>query len=59
MIKALKYFPCLSELKVCFNEITKIDEINENLSRHLKVLDLESNNLNDWENVLKLGELNR
>ena len=56
-MQVLKYFPAVSELKVCFNSITLIDEISENLSNNLKSLDLESNNLNNWENLLKLGDL--
>ncbi len=47
----------MSQLKLCFNEITMIDEITENLSKNLKILDLESNSINDWQNFLKLGEL--
>jgi Leucine-rich repeat (LRR) protein len=56
-MKVLKYFPSLTDLKVCYNSITEINEINENISKKLKVLDLESNSLLNWENLLKLGEL--
>ena len=57
VMKVLKYFPSLTDLKVCYNAITEITSINENLSEKLKVLDLESNSLIKWENLLKLGEL--
>jgi hypothetical protein len=53
----LKYFPRVVELKVCFNQIGPIESVSSDLCEHLKILDLESNAINEWRNVLKLGDL--
>ena len=53
----VKHFPALTNLKVCFNSITSIQKIGEALKKNLKSLDMESNPINQWENLIKLGEL--
>lgn len=56
--QVLKHFPNLIELKVCFNAIDAIERpLDPSLLRKLKVLDLESNQLNSWEYLKKFGAL--
>lgn len=55
--KVLKHFPNLTELKVCFNIITSITNINVPCLNGLKMLDLESNPIYEWKNMRILGEL--
>ena len=45
------------ELKVCFNRIKEIDTLDDNMTKNLRVLDLESNHITDWKYLKKLGEL--
>ncbi|RMZ96709.1 tubulin-specific chaperone E [Brachionus plicatilis] len=53
----LLHFPHLSQLKVCFNLITNLDQISVVCLSTLRVLDIESNPICDWKNLLKIGEL--
>lgn len=55
--KVLKHFPNLIELKVCFNSIDKIETVDVNLFRKLRILDLETNPINDWEHLKRIGSL--
>ena len=55
--KVLAHFPNLTELKVCFNSITSIKNIKVPCLNNLKILDLESNPIYEWNNMLTLGEL--
>ena len=56
--QVVKHFPNLIELKVCFNLIDSIDKpISASLLRKLKVLDLESNKLYEWEHLKRFGAL--
>lgn len=55
----LKHFPKLIELKVCFNLIQEINELNEDMIQNLRTIDLESNPIGDWKYVNKLGELRK
>ena len=57
ILRVVKHFPALVELKVCFNQIHEIETIDANLIDNLKVLDLESNPVKDWSNLLKFGQL--
>ncbi|CAF0886026.1 unnamed protein product [Brachionus calyciflorus] len=54
--RILKHFPNVIELKTCFNSITKIDNIDIPCLDKLTILDLESNKIIEWKNLLKLGE---
>ncbi len=55
--RILEYFPNLNELKLCFNRISVIDYVKIRALEKLKVLDLETNPINEWKNLKKLGEL--
>lgn len=57
ILRVVKHFPSVVELKVCYNQITEIDEIDANLIEKLQVLDLESNPVKDWSHLLKFGQL--
>lgn len=57
VLKVVKHFPNIVELKVCFNLIHKIDELNDDLKNNLKVLDLECNPIIRFSYFKKLGEL--
>ena len=57
ILRVVKHFPSLIELKVCFNQIHEIDKIDANLIENLQILDLESNPIKDWSNLLKFGQL--
>lgn len=55
--QVLKHFPNLVELKVCFNSIDKIESVDVALLRKVKILDLESNPINEWNDLKKIGSL--
>lgn len=51
-------FPALEELHCCYNNIVHLADASSVLSG-LKILDLMTNNIQDWNEVLKLGNLPR
>ena len=55
--QVLKHFPNLIELKVCFNSIDNIESVDVALLRKVKILDLESNPINEWNDLKKIGSL--
>jgi len=55
--RVLRHFPNLVELKVCFNGIRRVDRVDADLMRKLRILDLEANRLDDWEDLKKFGGL--
>lgn len=58
-MKVVESFPKIAELKVCFNNITEINELNNNVLKNLRILDVESNPINKWESIKKLGKLEK
>ncbi len=59
IVKVVRNFPNLDELKVCFNMIHKIEDLSENMRQNLKILDLECNPIIEWNYFKKLGELQK
>ncbi|XP_059141817.1 tubulin-specific chaperone E-like isoform X2 [Physella acuta] len=49
-------FPCLEELHVSFNQIASLSDATHVL-KGLRILDLMTNQISDWGEVLKLGNL--
>lgn len=56
VLQCSKMFPSLEQLHVCFNCINELVEPNGQLS-NLQLLNLESNSINSWSQVIKLGHL--
>ena len=56
MIFICSMFPALDELHVGFNNFSKLSEDIESIAG-LKTLDIMTNSLEDWEEILKLGKL--
>ncbi|KRT78354.1 hypothetical protein AMK59_6524 [Oryctes borbonicus] len=54
MLKLSHVFPNLEELRVPNNKIKHLDTPIENDFKNLKVLDLENNLIEDWNEILKL-----
>ncbi len=59
VLTVVEYFPNLEQLKVCFNQIRQVETLNENMINNLKILDLESNPIQNWKHVMKFGELKK
>lgn len=57
ILKILVFFPNVTELKVCFNRIRMINSLDSNLMKYLRTLDIESNPIENWQCLKKLGEL--
>lgn len=59
VMRVVAFFPKITELKACFNQISRIDEpSNQNLIDRLRILDLESNPVEKWQYLKNLGKLN-
>lgn len=52
-----KIFPSLEELRVQYNMITELEIPDETYFCTLKVLDFEGNNIQNWDEINKLGVL--
>ncbi|WAR20484.1 TBCE-like protein [Mya arenaria] len=56
VLKCSEMFPRLEQLHVCFNGISTLSVLNGHL-QNVQLVNLESNNLQDWEQLLYLGHL--
>ena len=55
--RVLRHFPNLLQLKVCFNGIGRVDRLDADLLKKVRILDLEANRLSDWTDLKKFGGL--
>jgi len=51
-------FPRLEQLHACFNNIQQLSSVEGRLS-HVQLVNLESNEISDWAEIVKLGKLPR
>eukprot|EP00058_Branchiostoma_floridae_P003549 XP_002589037.1 hypothetical protein BRAFLDRAFT_87510 [Branchiostoma floridae] len=58
LLRCSAMWPALRELHICFNNITVLDRLGAQFPS-LTLLNLEGNQLQDWEEVLKLGDMKR
>ncbi|XP_019631019.1 PREDICTED: tubulin-specific chaperone E-like [Branchiostoma belcheri] len=56
LLRCSTMWPALRELHICFNSITVLDSLGTQFPA-LTLLNLEGNLLQDWEEVLKLGDM--
>ncbi|XP_052768740.1 tubulin-specific chaperone E-like isoform X1 [Mya arenaria] len=56
VLKCSEMFPRLEQLHVCFNGISTLSVLNGHL-QNVQLVNLESNTLQDWEQLLYLGHL--
>ena len=59
VLKVVKHFPNIKELKVCFNCITIIGDLTPELKNNLKTLDLEANPIEQASNFKDIGQLKK
>lgn len=55
VLQLSQIFPSMEEFRIQYNLITHIDIPNEHYFQSLKVFDLEGNNIQNWEEINKLG----
>lgn len=55
IVKLSEAFPNLEELRVPSNNISCLDTPVDNNFKQLKVMDLEDNNIEEWEEICKLS----
>lgn len=55
VLQLSRIFPSVEEFRIQYNLITHIDIPNEQYFQSLKVFDLEGNNIQNWEEINKLG----
>ncbi|XP_075211361.1 tubulin-binding cofactor E isoform X2 [Lycorma delicatula] len=57
ILQCAQLWPNILHIQVPFNIIKSLDSPNKSVLQNLRSLDLESNNIQDWEEVNKLGTL--
>ncbi|XP_071079244.1 tubulin-specific chaperone E-like [Haliotis cracherodii] len=57
ILRCSTMFPCLEQLHVCFNKLTSLSIPSQSELPHLTLLNLDCNDLQSWEEILKVGTL--